>query len=184
MTAIYTGVMSGSVRDGGFPVRWRWRHRLCTMAYCAGLLILTAGCISSSPGPDDPPPPNPAWTPSPTLSATPPPSPAPSEPPTPTVTSPEWSTDELLVSAEWVTRDGDLSLALDPTELVRTGDTVILAAAWDAVVAEFPDADTPGMRMQFDCHRLGAPAKEHWFLEPWRPDVTYPEMLAARCNPE
>ena len=50
-----------------------------------------------------------------------------------------------------------------------------------------PDADIPGMREQFMCHwqyaELGYPGKTSWNLEPWRPEVSGDEMVAAYCNP-
>ena len=50
-----------------------------------------------------------------------------------------------------------------------------------------PDAGTPGMRAQFDCHwtyaRLVAPDKHSWNLEPWRPVVGAQAMTRAGCNP-
>ncbi len=39
------------------------------------------------------------------------------------------------------------------------------------------------MHDQLTCHALGAPDKETWNLEPWRPDVGLLAVLAAACNP-
>ncbi|MFF3228490.1 DUF2599 domain-containing protein [Nocardia suismassiliense] len=59
--------------------------------------------------------------------------------------------------------------------------------AWQEVLTESPDADTPGMRDQFICHwiwaRLVEPNKTSWNLEPWRPAVGYQATVDARCNP-
>ena len=58
--------------------------------------------------------------------------------------------------------------------------------AWAEVVALAPDAQTAGMRMQFDCHwygRVFIPDKPSWNLEPWRPQVDEGLMAASRCNP-
>ena len=59
--------------------------------------------------------------------------------------------------------------------------------AWGEVLAQVPDADTPGMRAQFLCHwrfaEFAEPGKPSWDLEPWRPVVTDNVMLAAGCNP-
>ncbi|WP_433192372.1 DUF2599 domain-containing protein [Nocardia sp. CA-107356] len=59
--------------------------------------------------------------------------------------------------------------------------------AWQEVLAESPDADTPGMRDQFVCHwvwaRMVQPNKESWNLEPWRPAVGYQATVQASCNP-
>ncbi|BCI91463.1 MULTISPECIES: DUF2599 domain-containing protein [Mycobacterium] len=59
--------------------------------------------------------------------------------------------------------------------------------AWAEVLGLAPDADTPGMRAQFDCHwqlaEAAEPGKISWNLEPWRPVVDDEQMLASRCNP-
>ncbi|WP_431970237.1 DUF2599 domain-containing protein [Nocardia sp. bgisy134] len=59
--------------------------------------------------------------------------------------------------------------------------------AWQEVLAQSPDADTPGMRDQFICHwdwaRLVQPNKPSWNIEPWRPAVGYPATVQASCNP-
>lgn len=59
--------------------------------------------------------------------------------------------------------------------------------AWQEVLAQSPDADTPGMRDQFVCHwvwaRMVQPNKESWNLEPWRPAVGYQATVQASCNP-
>jgi hypothetical protein len=59
--------------------------------------------------------------------------------------------------------------------------------AWQEVVADAPDADTPGMADQFYCHwdwaRVVAPNKPSWDLEPWRPAVGYAGTVQALCNP-
>ncbi len=59
--------------------------------------------------------------------------------------------------------------------------------AWAEVLAQAPDADTPGMRSQFVCHwrfaEFAQPGKSSWDLEPWRPAVDDNTMLLAGCNP-
>ncbi|MFI6361963.1 DUF2599 domain-containing protein [Nocardia sp. NPDC050630] len=59
--------------------------------------------------------------------------------------------------------------------------------AWQEVLTQSPDADTPGMRDQFVCHwvwaRMVQPDKESWNLEPWRPVVGYQATVQASCNP-
>jgi hypothetical protein len=59
--------------------------------------------------------------------------------------------------------------------------------AWSEVLALSPTADTPGMRAQFVCHwqyaERAQPGKVSWNLEPWRPVVSYDDMVAAECNP-
>jgi hypothetical protein len=62
-----------------------------------------------------------------------------------------------------------------------------LTRAWGEVLTEAPDADTPGMFDQFECHwqwaRWIAPDKPEWNLEPWRPAVGYDATVKAMCNP-
>ncbi|SEH49719.1 Protein of unknown function [Mycolicibacterium rutilum] len=92
---------------------------------------------------------------------------------------------------EWA-KWGDLSsLRVYPTAAGRSasGPAVYGPAeqAWAEVLAQSPDADIPGMKPQFLCHweyaELGYPGKTSWNLEPWRPEVSYQEMLEAGCNP-
>jgi hypothetical protein len=91
--------------------------------------------------------------------------------------------------AKW----GDLSsLRVYPTPAARRSagqaNTEALAAeAWSEILALSPDAAIPGMREQFLCHwnfaEFVEPGKVSWNLEPWRPEVSYEEMIATRCNP-
>ena len=59
--------------------------------------------------------------------------------------------------------------------------------AWSEVLAQAPQADTPGMRNQFRCHWDFAetlqPGKVSWNLEPWRPVVDDATMVSSGCNP-
>jgi hypothetical protein len=97
-----------------------------------------------------------------------------------------------VASAEWA-KWGDLSsLRVYPTESARVasaqlGTTAQADEAWTEVLTLSPDADIPGMREQFMCHwqyaELANPGKTSWNLEPWRPEVSGDEMLAAHCNP-
>jgi hypothetical protein len=94
--------------------------------------------------------------------------------------------------AEWA-KWGDLSsLRVYPTDSARVASTESGTAAqadeaWTEVLALSPDADIAGMREQFMCHwqyaELAYPGKTSWNLEPWRPEVSGDEMLAAHCNP-
>ncbi|WP_370647169.1 DUF2599 domain-containing protein [Mycobacterium sp. IDR2000157661] len=104
---------------------------------------------------------------------------APSPPP-PYVDHVEW--------AKW----GDLSsLRVYPTAAGREASGLATETqaehAWAEVLALSPDADIPGMKPQFVCHwefaELSEPGKSSWNLEPWRPEVTEEQMLAAGCNP-
>ena len=88
----------------------------------------------------------------------------------------------------WVQTPQGRSLQVVPTASGRraqgAGDE---DEAWREVVADDATAESPGMRMQFDCHwvfaRAVQPDKPSWNLEPWRPVVTDQEMVDARCNP-
>ncbi|MGB6209826.1 DUF2599 domain-containing protein [Mycobacterium sp.] len=59
--------------------------------------------------------------------------------------------------------------------------------AWSEVLAQAPDAATPGMREQFLCHwelaEVVEPGKISWNLEPWRPVVDAATMVGSGCNP-
>jgi hypothetical protein len=97
-----------------------------------------------------------------------------------------------VARAEWA-KWGDLSsLRVYPTESGRSaaaqlGTHAQADEAWAEVLTLSPDADLPGMREQFMCHwqyaEFAYPGKTSWNLEPWRPEVSMDEMLAAHCNP-
>jgi hypothetical protein len=97
-----------------------------------------------------------------------------------------------IAQAEWA-KWGDLSsLRVYPTDSARIAVAQIGTAAqadeaWTEVLALSPDADIPGMREQFMCHwsyaELAEPGKSSWNLEPWRPEVSGDEMVAAHRNP-
>ena len=88
----------------------------------------------------------------------------------------------------WVQTEVGASLQIYPTPNGRkTYDAAGADEAWREVLADAPDADTPGMRAQFDCHwnfaRAVAPDKPSWNIEPSRPVVTDQVMFETRCNP-
>jgi hypothetical protein len=93
---------------------------------------------------------------------------------------------------EWV-QWGDLkSLRVYPTAAGRAeagtaGTQVQQDQAWAEVLGDSPEADIAGMRAQFNCHwqfaEFAHPGKSSWNLEPWRPEVTDVELVAAGCNP-
>jgi hypothetical protein len=88
---------------------------------------------------------------------------------------------------EWA-KWGDLSsLRVYPTPSARQAAAAPADDAWAEVLALSPDADIAGMREQFLCHwqfaEIAEPGKVSWNLEPWRPEVTGEEMVAAGCNP-
>ncbi|HEY0188722.1 MAG TPA: DUF2599 domain-containing protein [Cellulomonas sp.] len=88
-------------------------------------------------------------------------------------------------SATWADRDdeGGLSLAVVPTTWARTGGLAADEGVWAQLIALEPDADTQAMHDQLTCHTIGAPDKDSWNLEPWRPDVGLLATIAALCNP-
>ncbi|MCV7075628.1 DUF2599 domain-containing protein [Mycobacterium szulgai] len=92
---------------------------------------------------------------------------------------------------QWAAYGRGNSLRVYPTPAGRLASrqtgTTGAEEAWAEVLALSPEADTPGMRAQFDCHwqlaEIGAPGKTSWNLEPWRPVVDDAEMVASGCNP-
>lgn len=89
---------------------------------------------------------------------------------------------------EWVSTEVGPSLQIHPTANGRrSGSDDGAQVAWAEVLALEPDADTPGMQAQFDCHwtfaRLVEPDKPSWNIEPDRPVVTEKQMIESRCNP-
>ncbi len=86
-------------------------------------------------------------------------------------------------SAVWGDREGGRSLAVDPTAWARSAGEAGVDVVWSELVADDPDLDTATMHDQLVCHAVGAPDKETWNLEPWRPDVGLLAVLAERCNP-
>src|SRR5699024_1383242 len=89
-----------------------------------------------------------------------------------------------LEQVEWAgDLEGGRSLQVFPTTWGRSGSQAAQAAVWESVIALEPEAESDVMDKQLRCHALGAPDKESWNLEPWRPDVPYLDYLLARCNP-
>ncbi|MFS4489945.1 DUF2599 domain-containing protein [Dietzia kunjamensis] len=94
----------------------------------------------------------------------------------------------FIAAATWADSDYGVTLEVAPTDSGRrawgAGDA---EAAWQEVLRLAPDADTPGMWEQFECHwtwaRLLEPDKPTWNVEPWRPVVPPERMLADGCNP-
>lgn len=89
---------------------------------------------------------------------------------------------------EWVQTAVGPSLQIHPTAAGRRTENPDGAdIAWAEVLRLEPDADTPGMRAQFDCHwdfaRAVEPDKPSWNIEPSRPVVTDQAMIQTRCNP-
>jgi Protein of unknown function (DUF2599) len=94
----------------------------------------------------------------------------------------------LIDHVQWGSTDQGRQLRVYPTAAGRADTSAAgVDQAWSEVLAAAPDANTPGMHDQFECHwvfaRLVDPTKTSWNLEPWRPDVGYQATVAARCNP-
>jgi hypothetical protein len=94
---------------------------------------------------------------------------------------------------EWTQWNQLASLRVYPTPSGRAAarqlgsSTPAADEAWSEVLALAPDASTPGMRQQFQCHwefaEVAQPGKVSWNLEPWRPVVDDDAMVSAGCNP-
>lgn len=94
----------------------------------------------------------------------------------------------LIDHVEWITNSAGRQLRVYPTGAGRRDFFPgARLRAWQEVVADAPNADTPGMQDQFYCHwdwaRVVEPNKPSWNLEPWRPNVGYPATVRALCNP-
>jgi len=107
------------------------------------------------------------------------------------VSSPSYS-PPFVDHTEWTYWGHLKSLRVFPTPSGRVaarqpGTAAAADEAWAEVLAMSPDADTAGMRAQFNCHwqfaELAQPGKVSWNLEPWRPVVDDAEMFASACNP-
>ncbi|WP_212755257.1 DUF2599 domain-containing protein [Flexivirga aerilata] len=106
-----------------------------------------------------------------------------------TGSAPEDAPPPYIGKVVWVSLPSGRSLQVHPTPSGRRATSGAAAedAAWAEVVRMAPDAETPGMRAQFDCHwelaRVAEPAKTSWNLEPWRPVVPGRTLYETRCNP-
>lgn len=94
-----------------------------------------------------------------------------------------WVGQDTIGGLEWGDREGGRSLAVAPTDWMRAGGMAALEVGWAALVAAVPEAGTTTMRDQLACHTVGAPGKETWNLEPWRPEVGTLATMLAGCNP-
>lgn len=90
-------------------------------------------------------------------------------------------------AAVWNQAEGGKSLWVTPSQWGRSGGLTVMEHGWPSVLelvgVTGPEANSDSMRNQFQCHVIGAPNKETWNLEPWRPDVGLLKFMAARCNP-
>ncbi|GEL95941.1 DUF2599 domain-containing protein [Cellulomonas composti] len=95
-----------------------------------------------------------------------------------------WLATTAVESADWGEREGGRSLAVSPAAWARGGGSAASTLLGEQLVALEPEAASDTMQQQLTCHEVGAPDKETWNLEPWRPAVGLLAMAAARCNPE
>jgi hypothetical protein len=94
---------------------------------------------------------------------------------------------------QWARWNQLSSLRVYPTESGRAASRRLGSSspeadeAWAEVLAQAPQADTPGMHDQFRCHwdfaETAEPGKVSWNLEPWRPVVDDATMVSSGCNP-
>lgn len=90
----------------------------------------------------------------------------------------------LIEEAVWVQREGETALRVRPAPpLRRCALSAPELYGWSEVLEVAPEADTPAMRQQYECHLRFASQQEDWHLEPWRPVVDSRELLLTRCNP-
>ncbi|MEL7974491.1 DUF2599 domain-containing protein [Isoptericola sp. F-RaC21] len=88
-----------------------------------------------------------------------------------------------VAGTDWGDREGGRSLAVVPTDWAREAGQAGTDLVWAELVAADPGVDSATMHDQLECHAIGAPDKDSWNLEPWRPDVGLVATMAARCNP-
>lgn len=103
-------------------------------------------------------------------------------------TTDPYPASRLIDHTRWTTDADGRRLHVYPTPAGRKDwYAPALDRAWREVLADSPDANTPGMFDQFKCHwqwaRMVAPDKPEWNLEPWRPAVGYDATVQALCNP-
>ncbi|WP_378742417.1 DUF2599 domain-containing protein [Nocardia brasiliensis] len=167
--------------DPNRPVRKLWRAGIpvqvrTTALLCAVILPTATACGSDATEPTAP---------TTTTSATPPPA---TTAPSTVPTVDPYAGMPLIDHVDWTEAVDGPRLLVYPTQAGRhTTFPGTDERAWQEVIAQSPDADTPGMRDQFVCHwawaRLVQPDKPSWNLEPWRPAVGYQATVEARCNP-
>lgn len=91
--------------------------------------------------------------------------------------------------AAWITRDGVVSLSLDPNDTVRKSSSE-KEIAWNCLASVengFAGSswwyNETCLKWQYDCHFSFAWFKDYWNLEPSRTASSYAEVVKAKCNP-
>lgn len=111
---------------------------------------------------------------------------------TPTTRDPMYIT-YYYDAAAWITRDGVVSLSLDPADRVRA-DSSLKDSAWYVIsdptygFGDHPQwptaaANVQTFEWQFDCHFTFANDKDRWNLEPSRTASNYLTVVLNGCNP-
>ncbi|MCU4842078.1 MULTISPECIES: DUF2599 domain-containing protein [Bacillus cereus group] len=105
-------------------------------------------------------------------------------------TATSYAFSQYFSSGNWITRDGMVSLSLEPTSVLTKliVNRAIRTDSWNKVKDTFSMDDqwgnTSSMQNQYLCHYDFAKSfKTPWNLEPHRPDVGYLKTVAATCNP-
>lgn len=95
--------------------------------------------------------------------------------------------------AGFITRDGEVSLSLDPNDSVRSSWS-IADKAWgylsDKEAGFGANSNWPSTTdgqdcfyWQYKCHFNWANNKDRWNIEPWRTASSYTAVVMAACNP-
>lgn len=91
--------------------------------------------------------------------------------------------------AAWITRDGVVSLSLNPKTIVRN-DRVQKDMAWTALAHPWHGfgsstswTSDKTFKWQYDCHYSFAKGKTYWNIEPSRRASSYLNVVTAGCNP-
>ena len=93
----------------------------------------------------------------------------------------------------WITRDGVISLSLDPVDKVRkskkekdTAWNILSGKTTGVAYSKYWPTDSQKektFKWQYDCHFYFAKDKEEWNLEPSREANNYLEVVSSKCNP-
>ena len=92
--------------------------------------------------------------------------------------------------AGYITRDGEVSLSLDPIYNVRYNESA-KDSAWNneilnpsyGIVNDSRWRNTQVMKWQYDCHFNHAKDKDTWNIEPHRNANSYAYVVLRGCNP-
>lgn len=103
--------------------------------------------------------------------------------------------DDYFESVRWITRDGVVSLSIQPTYLLTSAanpnGNILMARAFhafswleDRFSSDYRWDHTDSMAAQFHCHvLLAGDFKTPWKIEPFRTESNLMKVMAAKCNP-